>query len=417
MTTKQMNERRARIYSTMNDIKGRSESEGRLMTAEERAQWDAAVAEFDQLTEELDRRKKLEEFEKRFDDIHEEAEIRAGQPKASPEERYEAIFYRYIRKGEAIDSTEMRRLEEEYRAGNNTTTVLAASDASTTFGSYLVPITLWNEIERTMKTYSGMMRASRVINTNNGGTLNWPTNDDTTSTGAWLAEPRASALTVENPIFSRKQYSAYTWGTLGKISLEFLQDEAVMLLPGVLSSMFGERAGRALNKAFTDGDGSGKPTGLLDSSNGASTGKTTASASAITKAELIDLMHSVDESYRMGPNVYFMFNDSTFAAIRALDVSTNVAPIWQPSFATNVPPTILGIPYIVNNHFPSIAATADVVAFGDFSRFIIREVQRPSMAVLSERFMDELHRGYVMWCRYDSKLLNTSAIKLLTMHS
>lgn len=112
-----------------------------------------------------------------------------------------------------------------------------------------------------------------------------------------------------------------------------------------------------------------------------------------------------------------MFHDSTFAAIRALDVSTSVAPIWQPSFSTGVPPTLLGYPYYVNNHFPSIAASADVIAFGDFSKFIIREVQRPSMAVLTERYMDELHRGYVMWCRYDSKLLNTSAIKLMTMHS
>lgn len=417
MTIKQINERRASIYSTMNDIKGRAEREGRIMTAEERSQWDTAVSEFDNLTAEMERRAKLEEIEKNFDTIQEKVEIRAAEKTATIDEKYEAVFYRYLREGKPIDNPELRKITMELRAGNNTTTVLAATDAATTFGSYLVPITLWNEIERTMKQFSGMLQASRIIRTGDGGTLNWPTNDDTTSTGAWLAEPRASALTVENPIFSRKQFSAYTWGTLGKVSLEMLQDEAVMLLPGVLSDMFGERAGRALNKAFTDGSGSGKPTGLLDATNGADTGKTTASASAITKAELLDLLHSVDPAYRTGPNVAWMFHDSTFAAIRALDVSTSVAPIWQPSFSTGVPPTLLGYPYYVNNHFPSIAASADVIAFGDFSKFIIREVQRPSMAVLTERYMDELHRGYVMWCRYDSKLLNTSAIKLMTMHS
>lgn len=415
MTIKQINEKRARIYATMNDIKKRAEQEARLMNQEERQQWDAAVKDFDDLTAELDRRQKLDEIESRFDEIQERVEIRAAEKTAKPDEQYEAMFYRYLRKGDPLDPGKLAALEAEFRAGNNTTTVLAANDAATTYGSYLVPITLWNSIERTMKDYSGMLQASRIINTMDGGTLNWPTNDDTTSTGAWLSEPRASALTIENPIFSRKQYSGYTWGTLGKVSLEFLQDEAVGLLPGVLAEMFGERAGRALNKAFTDGDGSGKPTGILDTTNGAATGKTTASVSAITKAELLDLMHSVDPAYRTGPSVGWMFNDSTFAAIRALDISTSVAPIWQPSFATDVPATILGHRYYVNNHFPSIAASADVVAFGDWSKFIIRQIQRPSMTTLNERYMDELARGYVMWCRYDSKLLNASAIKLLTM--
>lgn len=417
MTIKQIQERRASIYSVMNDIKGRAEREGRIMNQEERSQWDAAVSEFDQLTAEAERRAKFDEMEKNFDTAQEKVEVRAAEKTAKPEEKYEAIFYRYLRQGTPIDSAEVRKLEAEFRAGNNTTTVLAATDASTTYGSYLVPITLWNEIERTMKQYSGMLQASRIIRTNDGGTLNWPTNDDTTSTGSWLAEPRVAALTIENPIFSRKQYASYTWGTLGKVSLEMLQDENVGLLPGVLSDMFGERAGRALNKAFTDGNGSGKPTGLLDATLGADTGKTTAANNAITKAELLDTLHSVDPAYRNGPNVAWMMHDNTLSYIRSLDVSTSVAPIWQPSFATGVPPTLLGHPYYINNHFPTIAALADVIAFGDFSKFIIREVQRPSMAVLNERYMDELARGYVMWCRYDSKLLNTAAIKLLTMKS
>lgn len=417
MTTKQINERRARIYALMNDMKKDVEREGRTMTQEEEERWNKLDGEFADLDKELVRRQRLDEIEKTFDEVQEEAEIRAASPKATPEERYEALFYDYIRRGKPIDSEEVRKLNEEFRAGNNTTTVLAATDSSTTYGSYLVPITLWNSIERTMKDFSGMLRASRILPTPNGGTLNYPTNDDTTSTGAWLAEPRASALTIENPIFSRKQYSAYTWGTLGKVSLEFMQDEFVGLLPGVLAEMFGERAGRALNKAFTDGDGSGKPTGILDSSNGATTGKTSTANNAITKDEIIDLFHSVDPAYRDNANVAFMFNDSTMAYIRKLDTSTDVAPIWQPSFATNVPPTLLGKPYVINNHFPSLAAGADIIAFGDWSKFIIREVQRPSMAVLSERYMDELARGYVMWCRYDSKLLNTSAIKLLTVNT
>jgi len=53
------------------------------------------------------------------------------------------------------------------------------------------------------------------------------------------------------------------------------------------------------------------------------------------------------------------------------------------------------------------------VVFGDFSKYIIREVQRPSMYLMQERYMDELHKGLVMWCRYDGKLLQANAIKHL----
>ena len=57
----------------------------------------------------------------------------------------------------------------------------------------------------------------------------------------------------------------------------------------VMAELVGTSFGRALNKALTDGNGSGKPTGVLDGTAGALSGKTTASSTAITKAEIIDL--------------------------------------------------------------------------------------------------------------------------------
>lgn len=411
MTIKQLIEKRAREYNIAKDLRDRAASQNRLMDEDEKRQWQAAIDAFDAYTEQIEAEERMAAIEAE----REAKDTRTVEQKVdtrSAEEKYEEFFWNEMRYGNGLSMAEAKKLLSEFRS---TTTVLAANDASTTFGSYLVPITLWTELERTMKQFGGMLDACRLLNTSDGGTLNWPTNDDTTSTGAWLDEPRASALTVENPTFSRKQYSGYTWGTLAKVTIEMLQDERVNLLPEVLTSMLGERAGRALNLAFTLGNGSGKPTGLLDSSNGAATGKTTASATAITKAEIFDLLHSVDPAYRVGPNVGFMFNDSTLNAIRQLDISTNTAPIWQPSFTENVPNRIAGYRYWINQDFPSIAAEQDVCAFGDFSKYIIRQVARPTLMPLNERFMDELHRGYVMWCRYDGKLLNSSAIKLLTM--
>ncbi len=416
MTTKQIQEKRAQEYNIMRDLKERAGNENRLMTEDEKRQFDAAGAEFDKLTEEMQRLERLENLEVEYRDRADEqrAKINASaapSPDAAKAE-YDRRFWEYLKGGDDLTQAEARKLLSQFRGTN-----VIAGEATTTYGAYLIPETFWAELERTMKQFGGMLQVSRVINSERGGTMNYPTNDDTSATGAWLAEPRSAALTVEDTTFSRKQYSAYTWGTLAKVSIEIIQDEAVGLFQGILAEILGERAGRALNLAFTLGNGSGKPTGILDGSNGASTGKTTASASAITKAEILDLLHSVDPAYRTGPNVAFMMNDSTVNAIRQLDASTNVAPIWQPSFQAGVPDTIAGFRYVINQNFPAIAASQKAMAFGDWSKYIIRQVQTPSMVALNERYMDELHRGYVMWARYDGKLLNSSAIKLLTMHA
>ena len=181
-----------------------------------------------------------------------------------------------------------------------------------------------------------------------------------------------------------------------------------------MAELVGTSFGRALNKALTDGNGTGKPTGVLDASAGALTGKTTNSGTAITKAELIDLVHSVDPAYRTGPNTAFMFNDTTLSALKKLDFgTTDTVPLWMPSFREGEPDRVLGFRYVVNQDFPSIATTNKTVAFGDWSRYVVRMVQDFSLIRLNERYADELAVGFVAYARVDGKLLNRNAIKLL----
>jgi HK97 family phage major capsid protein len=73
----------------------------------------------------------------------------------------------------------------------------------------------------------------------------------------------------------------------------------------------------------------------------------------------------------------------------------------------------LGFGYVVNQDFPTIAASAKTIAFGDWSKYIVRLVQDFSLIRLDERYADELSTGFVAYARVDGKLLNSSAIKLL----
>jgi HK97 family phage major capsid protein len=421
MTIQQLLDKRAGIWNQMEGLKV---ARGNDWKQEDQNQWDAMYAEYNLITRQKDM---LEQMEAIASQNTPEPATTQPTQRRTPEEDHElmerramATFANYLLRGDAVMDGEAKKLLKEIRKQGHSVldwerrgTNVIATETTTTYGGYLVPTTLWTELERRMKFFGGMMQACRVIDTETGGTLNWPTNDDTSATGAWLAEPRSSALTVEDTTFNRVQYSSFTWGTLAKFTIEMFQDEMVNLLMEQITDIFSERGGRALNAAFTTGSGTGRPTGLLTST---SPGKTTASATAITKTELIDLVHSVDPAYRNGGgSVGFMMNDAILAYIRKLDFgSTNNDPLFQPSLQQGVPDRLLGYPVYINQDMDStVATTKKTVVFGDFSKYIIRQVQRPSMYLMQERYMDELHKGLVMWQRYDGKLLQSNAIKHL----
>jgi HK97 family phage major capsid protein len=412
-TEKQILELRASVHTQMQALLKTAADEKRALTAEEDQIWERMDNEFKAFTTELDKVRKMQSIEadmNRQDDDTPPVIPQLPGDQAAKKMQFENYF-RQLFTGEGMPMQDAMRLA--YQEVSRTQTSTTEGN-----GAYIVPEEFIRQLEITMKAFGGMMQASFQHTSRRGGTMNWPTNDSTTRTGQWVDEPRASGITPQAFTFSRKQFAAYTWTDMAQLTWEFIQDEDVSFVATVLAQLFGESAGRALNYAYTLGDGSGKPTGILDATSGASTGKTTSSNSAFTKAELIDAIHSVDPAYRNGPNVAWMFNDDTLARIRKLDFgTTDTVPIWQPSFREGDPDRVLGYRYVINQDFPSLAAGAKIAAFGDWNKYIIRNVQTFQMVRLNERFADQLSTGFLGWLRTDGKLLQSAAIKLLRMNT
>jgi len=79
-----------------------------------------------------------------------------------------------------------------------------------------------------------------------------------------------------------------------------------------------------------------------------------------------------------------------------------------------IPDRLLGYNFFINNDLPSTQATAaKIVYFGDWSKYIIRQVSNNVLVPLRERFMDEMELGFLLYARYDGKLLQAAAIKHL----
>jgi HK97 family phage major capsid protein len=394
MNLKSLYDKKAAIYADMKDLQQRLKSENRGMNADEQERFEKSNADFEEIEKQIENLERLE----KITSAREENEAQR-QEQRSEEPKYLDVFLKHFRK---------QNLSNEERAIlNRGTNTITTTTSGTTYGGYNVPIELMNEIDIALLAFGGMMNVSRIVTTAGGGTLNWPTLDDTSAKAVIVAE--AGSTTVQDMTFGRVQFGAYTYRDLVKLSLEFLQDEATNVV-GELGSLLGIRFARALNEHFTTGDGSSKPTGFVGSA-GTVTG---ASASAITADDIFDLLHGVDPAYRGMPSAAFMMNDSTLKAIKKLTIGTSDdRPLWVPSLRDGEPSTLLGKPYVINQDMADIGASAKPIAFGDWSKYIIRRVREVNIRRLDERFADDLSVGFLAFARYDGKLINTSAIKVL----
>jgi HK97 family phage major capsid protein len=171
----------------------------------------------------------------------------------------------------------------------------------------------------------------------------------------------------------------------------------------------GERIARRQNNKYTIGVGTTDFQGVVV---GASLGGTFAGVAAITADELYDVQHSVDPAYRKSPKCAWMFNDTTFKLVRKLKDSQN-RYLFEPALTAGAPDMLLGKPIAINPDVASPATGLKTVVFGDFSKFIIRDVRNLVIRRLNERYADADQVGFIGWYRGDSLLVSASAVALV----
>lgn len=223
----------------------------------------------------------------------------------------------------------------------------------------------------------------------------------------WIDEE--ASFTESDDTFGQISIGAYKLGTMIKVSDELLND-SVFDLASYIAREFARRIGSAEEDSFINGDGSGKPLGILAESGGAQTGVTAASATAVTADELMDLFYALKAPYRK--NAVWLLNDSTVKAIRKLKDSSGQY-LWQPSLTANTPDMLLGRPIRTSAYMPSIAGGAKTIAFGDFSYYWIADRQGRTFKRLNELYAATGQVGFLGSQRVDGKLILPEAIQVL----
>lgn len=281
----------------------------------------------------------------------------------------------------------------------------ALQEGTDSEGGYLVP----DEFERTLvealEEENVFRTLAHVIKTSSGD-RKIPV-VATKGTANWVDEE--GAYTESDDAFSQVSIGAYKLGTMIKVSEELLAD-SVFDLEEYISKEFARRIGSREEESFFNGDGKGKPLGILAETGGAEVGVTAASATAITADEVIDLFYSLKAPYRK--NAVWVLNDATVKQIRKLKDSTGQY-LWQPSLVAGTPDTILGRPVKTSAFMPVAAAGAKSIAFGDFKYYWIADRQGRTFKKLSELYAANGQVGFMGTQRVDGKLILPEAIKVL----
>ncbi len=171
-------------------------------------------------------------------------------------------------------------------------------------GGYLVPEEYDSRLIDGLTEENIMRRLGHRITTSGGHKINIAA---TKPAAVWIDE--GGALTCGDATFSQITLDVHKLHVAVKVTEELLYDNAFGLESYIIAQ-FAKALGNAEEDAFLNGDGSGKPLGLLAATGGAQTAVTTAGAS-ITADEVIDPVYVLKRPYRKKAS--FLTNDQTLA--------------------------------------------------------------------------------------------------------
>ena len=394
MTITEMRNKRKKLIETMDGFLDTHKTKNGTLSAEDDATYKTMEDEISELTNEIHRMERREAIE---------AELEKPVSKPIIENPMNGRLDNSENKtGRAADSYKTAMLSALRSNFRNVSNVLQEGvDAD---GGYLVPEEYDSRLIDGLEEENIIRKLGHRITTSGERKINIAA---TKPAAAWIDE--GEALTFSDATFSQINLDAHKLHVAVKLTEELLYDNAFQLENFIIKEFYKALA-NAEEDAFINGDGTGKPLGILAASGGAEVGVTAASATAITADEVINLVYSLKRPYRK--NAVFILNDQTIAALRKLK-DGNGAYMWQPALVAGEPDKLLGYPVYTSAYMPTIEAGAKTIIFGDLSYYNIGDRGSRSFAELRELFAGNGMVGFVAKERVDGKLVLPEAIKVL----
>ena len=388
-----LREKRANLWNEAKAFLDSHRGEDGLISAEDNATYEKMEADVVALGKEIERLERIKAMDRELDMptstplVGNPGTVDRRQGRASDE--YKKAFWNLMR-GKSV------------REARNALQVGELSE-----GGYTVPDSFEHQLIEGLEDENIMRPLVHVISTGSGE-HKIPIVASHGS-GAWIEEEQQ--IPESDDAFTQISLSAHKFATMIRISRELLNDSAFDMA-SYIAHEFVRRAGAAEEQAIISGDGAHKPIGLLHDTLGAEVGVTTASATAITADELIDLQHSIKSGYRR--KACWIMNDATIAAIRKRKDSMGQY-IWQPGIKEGAPDTLFNQKVLMSNYMPLVATGNKVILYGDYSYYWLAEREGRTLERLNELFAVTDQVGFKLTERLDGRLILPEAVKCMKM--
>jgi HK97 family phage major capsid protein len=359
---------RANVWEQAKELADSAANENRAFTSEEEQSWQRLNAELDALDT---RTKAIIEGEQRAKDTEDAFSKLEGKPRESGghDDKSDDELRNFLRGkgGRSFDVLPSQRSPVQQRD---------LSKLTNAAGAFTVPTSFYNQLQEHMIEVSGILQAGpTVLNTSSGESIQIPKTLTHTPSPAIVLE--AGSILESDGTFGQTTLGAFKYGRMVQVSTELINDTGVDL-QGYLARSVGRALGNAFGADLVTGAGTTAPRGVIIDAAAGVTGPTGTTVTFGTQSTvgqgfdlLISLYHSVISPYRNSPSCAWVMNDTTASLVRRIK-NTAGDYAWQPSVQVGAPDQILGKPVYIDPFVASPAASAESIAFGDWSTYFVR---------------------------------------------
>lgn len=304
-----------------------------------------------------------------------------NEDKTAEEER---SFVDYLRSGKALET----------RADSNWT---PASNGA------VIPSSIANKIIEKVKNISPIYSMSTKYNV--AGTLSIPYYDETDGTITVGYQDEFSDITATSGKLKSVSLTGYLVGVVTKVSRSLMNNSAFDILGYVINKL-AEAVALWIDKEIINGT-----TSKIEGLSAAKNVITSASATAITADELIDLQDTVPDVFQ--PNAIWVMSSKARSLIRKLkDGDGNF--LLNKDATSKWGYTLFGRPVYLSDAV-GFEKGKPAIYYGDFSGLAVKMTENFNVEVLREQFATQHAVGVVAWLELDAKIENDQKLAVLKL--
>lgn len=395
------------LIEKQNDLMTRAEEVLNKAKAEKRELTDAEAQELAEIKDDV---RRIKETLKMDDDFREMKEMEKKLDGEEPKEEEMRMETKIETRAINVGNETLNVREDEYKAfeafirGNALNERVDPVNMTKGDNGAVIPTTIVKWIIRKVYDICPILERSQKYNVK--GNLQIPYYPANANVINVNYQEEFTAMVSSSGKFGSVTLTGFLAGALTKVSRSLINNSQIDIVAFVVDEM-AYAIKRFIEHECLIGT-EGKVTGLSTLTNGI----TSASASAITADEVVQLHDKIKDEFQT--NAVWIMSPATRTALRLLKSQTGYY-LLNDDVSTPFGTSLLGKPVFVSDNMPDIEDGGAVIYYGDLKGLATKFNEDINIQVLREKFADEHCDGVIGWFEFDAKVIDEQQLAKLTM--